>query len=352
MPGYRPGARFGTAPVPPTTTATEEVQKRTQAGNCISATKSGTRVFLKLILIHNPKAGLGSRPDARQLLALLGGAGHEVIYQSVQQDHWEQVFREPAELVVVAGGDGAIGRVIRSSTEKRFSVPLTILPLGTANNVSRTLGLAGTPLEELVSGWATARIVPFDVGTATGPWGSRTVIESVGGGFVAATIAKLDQQKPPHTTGRTRKHGPSDAQDVFRKELLDYPATHFQISLDQQDLSGNYILVEAMNTRYVGPNLELAPGADPADGLLDLVLVADKDRAKLLPYLSNVPGSQVQPLESHRGKNVQMVSSTKLHIDDECWPDDKSKSPPARVTVELRMEGARVDILVPESSLP
>jgi len=58
------------------------------------------------------------------------------------------------------------------------------------------------------------------------------------------------------------------------------------IRLDGKEMSGDYVLLEAMNVRYVGPNLDLVPRADINDGLLDVVLVGSGERGKLKPYFS------------------------------------------------------------------
>src|SRR6185369_915874 len=90
-----------------------------------------------------------------------------------------------SELIVIAGGDGTVQRV---ATELAWrELPLAILPLGTANNIATSLGIEG-PTEALVAGWATARRSPLDLGVATGPWGTRRFIESVGGGLVSNGI--------------------------------------------------------------------------------------------------------------------------------------------------------------------
>jgi diacylglycerol kinase family enzyme len=44
--------------------------------------------------------------------------------------------------------------------------------------------------------------------------------------------------------------------------------------------------LEAMNVRELGPNLPLAPDADPGDGLLDVVLVRSHDRDALAAYVA------------------------------------------------------------------
>ena len=42
--------------------------------------------------------------------------------------------------------------------------------------------------------------------------------------------------------------------------------------LDAEELSGDYVVLEALNIRYIGSNLNLAPRADISDGFLNLVL--------------------------------------------------------------------------------
>ena len=73
---------------------------------------------------------------------------------------------------------------------------------------------------------------------------------------------------------------------ILRKQLKEHPATEMTIRLDGKEMSGDYVLLEAMNVRYVGPNLDLVPRADINDGLLDVVLVGSGERGKLKPYFS------------------------------------------------------------------
>ena len=83
-----------------------------------------------------------------------------------------------------------VGKVAASLMGRR--VPLAVLPLGIANNVSNTLGLTEMPLAKLIAGWSTATRLKFDVGVATGPWGSTPLVESIGVGLFSRTMAKLD----------------------------------------------------------------------------------------------------------------------------------------------------------------
>jgi len=55
--------------------------------------------------------------------------------------------------VLVAGGDGTVGKVGRELIDS--GVPLGVLPLGTANNLACSLGFTASP-EEIVAGLVTA----------------------------------------------------------------------------------------------------------------------------------------------------------------------------------------------------
>ena len=63
-------------------------------------------------LIHNPGAG-DQDEDGESLRKLLRDAGHEVRYQSAKEDGWKGALKKTADLIVIAGGDGTVGRVVR-----------------------------------------------------------------------------------------------------------------------------------------------------------------------------------------------------------------------------------------------
>jgi diacylglycerol kinase family enzyme len=71
------------------------------------------------------------------------------------------------------------------------SVPITILPMGTANNIASTLGLSGLSIDDLIGGWANGRRMGLDIGLARGPWGGRYFIEGLGLGLFTDVISKL-----------------------------------------------------------------------------------------------------------------------------------------------------------------
>lgn len=72
--------------------------------------------------------------------------------------------------------------------------------------------------------------------------------------------------------------------------LHDYSARKWTIDIDDEDISDDYILWEAMNIRSVGPVLYLASQAATKDGQLDFVCAREDDRSLLVEYLDARPG--------------------------------------------------------------
>ena len=112
---------------------------------------------MQLILIHNEKAGSG-KYSRSTILEFLKEAGHRVCAFSPQRDELKKALKQPADLIVIAGGDGAISKVINCAKAK--GSPPTILPLGTANNIATSLGVEGEP-RGLIETWDQPKMRPF-----------------------------------------------------------------------------------------------------------------------------------------------------------------------------------------------
>ena len=304
---------------------------------------------MRVTLIHNPGAGSTGADDAARLIALITKAGHEVHYQSSKEDGWKKALKEPADIVAVAGGDGVVARVAKRLAGSEM--PVAPLPAGTANNIARTLGLAGRPYEELVRGWEEGRIVKMDVGIATGPWGERKVMEGIGAGLFSALMARADVSK----TLETLPH--ADAKIAYTlqllKELLDHSApVAVEGEIDGEDVSGEYLLFEAMIIPYVGPNLFLAPDSLPGDGRFELVLARESERDRLREYFAHWQNGKARlpVLPSRHGRHLRMDwRGYYLHIDDKRWPKKKKMPAEHNGLIEVKLDGMTTRFLAPAS---
>jgi diacylglycerol kinase (ATP) len=88
----------------------------------------------RLALLANPESGTG---EADRVAAVLRAHDGEVT--SFGLDQLEQAREARAERYVVAGGDGSIGSVAELAAAAR--APLAVVPVGTANDFARALGI-------------------------------------------------------------------------------------------------------------------------------------------------------------------------------------------------------------------
>ncbi|MGE5639264.1 MAG: diacylglycerol/lipid kinase family protein [Clostridia bacterium] len=297
---------------------------------------------MRVTLIHNPKAGRrGVSPGA--LKKLLRGAGHKVECHSCKEPGWKEALKEPTDLVVVAGGDGTVGRVARRLAGR--GIPMALLPAGTANNIARTLGQAEQPFKRLVRGWQSARRVKLDVGVAQGPWGERYFIEGVGLGIFAELLAH------PAVTNVKKKKNPVE-KGLSRLQAVAKRAEPVEVSalLDGRDISGSYLMLEAVSLPYVGPNLHLSPDNKPGDGEFAVVFVTKAERTRLLEYLENwkEDRDELAFLPSIRGRRLQIEwTGFPLHSDDKLLPEEGTKPKHMAGPVEARIGGCTVEFLIP-----
>jgi diacylglycerol kinase family enzyme len=301
----------------------------------------------RVTLLHNPGAGSG-RHSREDLLAMLRAAGIKADYVSKKDKGLASALREAEEIVLVAGGDGTVGRAAKHLIDR--DVALAILPMGTANNIAKALGIRGD-VQRIIRRLPSAARRRIDVGLAKGPWGKKVFIEGMGTGLFADVMADIAVRRERDPSRRTAY---ASALRAIRAKLAEQEPQNLQIVIDGSEVSGSYHLFEAMNIQFAGPNLHLAPGARLADGMLDIVLLAEERRREFDTYLDRrLRGRERAPrLVVRRGKKVQFAwSGRELHFDDKLWPglQRRKKSADASVElVELKVKRRALELLVPK----
>lgn len=268
---------------------------------------------MRIALIYNPSAGQEDHTE-EDLVARLEAEGHEVRCETTKGDRLHAIVKEPADIVIAAGGDGTVRRVVLAFAET--GMPLSILPLGTANNVARTLSLYRAE-EEIVRALRAPDETALDLGVADGPWGTERFVEGFGTGLLAEYLARLESVKPEQQRKRARK--------MLRRMAKEYPSSPVGLWIDGEDCSGEYFLVEVMNIRSIGPFAGLAPDADPGDGELDVVLLGEAERQAFAGYAKRLAekGPALHPFSARRCRRVELAwTGQPLHVDDAPWPQE------------------------------
>lgn len=269
---------------------------------------------MEATLIVNPNSGIVGGAEPEELLKALQESGYEPVLQSTSsEEELDTVLNGISGLVVSAGGDGTFRAVATRLLGKE--VPLTHLPLGTANNVGHSLGMEGSALE-IIAGLKYPHRRHFDVGVVTAPWGKDVFVEACGFGLYAHGLAIYDPNE-----GRSLLRSLSS----IIQTINDFEAHECEITLDGRDISGTYRMFEVMNTNRFGPWIKLAPDADPGDGLLDVVRIRPDQDESLFRYVASLLSEELGELpnvEVSRGAclEIHWPGSFPIHVDAEVRP--------------------------------
>lgn len=309
---------------------------------------------MRLALYFNPNAGIQSL-DADETADLLRADGDKVrtFFKEGGKGGIKGAIAWKPDVLVAAGGDATIARAATALWKRRSRIPLFILPLGTSNNIARSLGLTGDAAA-LARKLASARETLLDVGVASMDDDESPFIEAAGAGFIGEVLRRAEQREERRrSAGRRAEDGATKGEAQVRgaaagiaRQLRRARARQYRILAGDQDLSGQYVAVEAMNIDAIGPRIRLAPGAKSSDGALDLVLIRPEDREPLASFIESDREGDGPGLERHRVCRVQLRwGRGPGHLDDEVWPADKSGSRDVTIAV-----GGTVRLLLPKKT--
>lgn len=279
----------------------------------------------KAQIVHNPTSGNGEHSEAK-IRQIVEKVADVVGYVSTNDEDWEKDLHKAAEIYFLAGGDGTVHKLAKEllqNEEIKPGIPVYLLPYGTANNIGLTLGIPKL-IEELEENFEE-RIGKFDVGKVDGLGNLSFFLEGVGFGIFPELIKKMEGDE---------KNGESASQELQRtlKRLLmitkKFKAQKAELNIDGVEVHGSFLLVELINVKFIGPNFQLAPNADPGDGYFDMVLIPETRRADLVSHLQNLidgneePGQLKDFVQHLRVQQVKMKWEGKgVHVDDDLVED-------------------------------
>jgi YegS/Rv2252/BmrU family lipid kinase len=273
---------------------------------------------MRAALIINPTSGLstlatteGTPEDHEKIiLAALHTHGIEtkVMYTTPEEYGARlaaQAAAEQAEIVIAAGGDGTVHEVASGVIGTQST--LGIIPLGTMNNLARSLNIPET-IEEACVAIATGEIISIDIGKIN----EHCFLEVAGIGLEAALFPAAEEFKSPGVLSTLR--GIIDGLRV----LLAYQPTRLRISIDEQRRRPYHaIQVTICNSRYYGAKFELVPDAVMDDGLMDAVIYKNFSKLEYLRHaFAIVHGKRLyQPKVIHRRfKTMRITADSPIEI--------------------------------------
>lgn len=239
----------------------------------------------QFVIIVNPHSGKRRGPAVlEQVRPVFAAAGAELqVHVTESPGHASELAAaldlEGRDGICVIGGDGtlheAVGGLMRREQPAR--IPLGVIPGGTGNSVAEHLGYLTAP--EAARRILAGRVQPFDVARVRMGGRLAYCVNIVGWGF-AVDINR--------TAEWLRVLGPPRYAIAALGQILRPRRRRARVTLDGQALEGDFLLVAGCNTRFTGKGMNLAPGAEAGDGLIDVVLVRRASRLQILLMLGRV----------------------------------------------------------------
>jgi len=250
----------------------------------------------RFAIVMNPSSAGGKPlrllPAVRGALTA-GGAGIDIV-QTQDIPHAAEAALAAAgrgETVVALGGDGLVGALAGAL---RGSAPLGVLPGGRGNDFARALG------------------IPQDIRGACGvllDGEERALDLGEANGRAFACIASVGYDSDANRMANEARFIRGNLVYAWAaiRALASWKPTRFEVALDGSPLEFEGYTVAVANSPYYGGGMKVAPAADPADGLLDVVFVK---RSSKLRFIANLPkvfsGTHVEldVIETHRAREV------------------------------------------------
>lgn len=182
----------------------------------------------------------------------------------------ERAVREACEIagmIVVAGGDGTISAVINTMMQQPRRPPLGLIPLGTANNLCRALGVPMTP-REAYAALGSGNQATIDLAKATCGGQQQYFACVASGGNSDRVIGRLRQEDKA-------AWGPWCYLRNALPVMADLTGFQTRVVYDGGELNLSLWNVMVANGAFAAGGLQVAPRARMDDGLLDVVLVED-----------------------------------------------------------------------------
>lgn len=223
---------------------------------------------MRICVIINPRAGTADQAAA--VIERFAGRQDGMIYETSSAGHARQLAQAAAQagcdLVIAVGGDGTINEVVNGLAVNLAGVTLGIIPLGTGNDLARTLAIPLDPVEALdvIEQRRERRIDLINVKS----YETNTYCVNVAAGGFSGQVDEVLNEDIKATWGPL-------AYLVSAASVLP-DLTGYETTVAYEDEAPRRVdalSIIVANGRTAGGGLRVAPQANPEDGLLDVVIV-------------------------------------------------------------------------------
>lgn len=256
-------------------------------------------------LIYNPRSA-GGEGDLRMRAAVAALAVHNVQVEPVPTAGpggatplAERLAREGHATILAVGGDGTHNEAAEGVLRSGKSASLGFLPGGTANDFLSDLGVVDVNDAARRIGAGNARAI--DAALVHHAGGERHFI-NVFHTLFAARVGAIANR-------RFKWMGPAGYKAAVLSGVAALRTPRTRLVVDGREIDERLALVAVCNTRHTGGKMDMAPMAQPDDGLLDVIACRAIGRVALLRLFPKIfPGTHIgHPKVLHlRGKSIEI----------------------------------------------
>lgn len=261
----------------------------------------------KVKLIYNPYSGenvILSKLDS--VINIHQKAGYTIVPYRIRKEcsivsAFDDVKLGGYEYILVAGGDGTVDSVVNAMAKLGISLPIGILPVGTANDFSKFLGIP-FDVEEACKKIINSTVTTVDLASIN----DKYFINVASTGLFTDVSQKTDVNLK-NTIGKLA---------YYLKGIEELPNFRpLKVSITSQEMvfEGQMYLMLVFNGQTAG-NFSLATRADATDGMLDVIIFKAVPIYELIPLFIKV--LKGEHLDSDR---VIYFKTKNIHI--ECDED-------------------------------
>ena len=218
----------------------------------------------------------------------------------------------------IMGGDGSFHEAINGLMKRsdKLKIPLSLIPAGSGNSLGRDLNILN--LKDAINNIVIDNKKSIDIAEISCNNDKIYNFNIAGWGMVANIGINAEKYR---WLGTSRYTILSLFEIIFKK-TNNLKIKYYDRTNNVYELKGNYIFAVICNTIHTGKGMKIAPKAKLNDGLMDLILIKNVSRLKLLQLMpklftgKHINDNAVEYIHVSKIK-LQPNKVSKLNIDGE-----------------------------------
>lgn len=256
-----------------------------------------------MMLLVNPNAGKGGYKNAlAEILEVFCKNDYlPTVYFTRAAGEAPALVKEHVgnyDMIVCLGGDGTLSEVVNGMMAAEIRRPIGYIPLGTANDVAKTLGLSNRPVQaarDIIAG----KLFPFDVG-------------QFGSDFFTYVAAFGAFTEVSYGTPQEAKHALGHLAYMLEGMKSITKLDHYKAIVEYDDgaVEGDFIFGAVTNSTSIAGLLKLdSDNVNLSDGMFEVLLIKmPQDIVELTEIINAVLSNKFD------GEKVMFLKSSEVRI--------------------------------------